>query len=407
MDVDVVGQRHGLRNGGCTTASPNATRSVCAMAVRRSAAALLLLLPFIGACQEPDRRISLVEFQELERHEAAPVVPVAADEVQLADVQPYRVQAGDVISITMFGLREDRYQPVQLQFRVYDDGTVVLPIVGAIAVGGKTLGEAEQAIIAAHKTVVQDLAVHVQLVGPDNTTVLVQGAVMSPGLITLPENERNILYALNLAGGFQNLSSGIVHYQPIHASRESLVFNLTDINDLRRALSAPPLDSGDIITVEAASDDAVYVIGLVNAPGAVAVPRNGTVSLVRAVAATGGLRDFLDPREATLWRKLDDGRQVRVKLSLEDIFSGQGEDIALRAGDVLEVPHTAGTRFREWVAGNIRIGPFGVTAMYDPVSDYRARILRNDNNNGTFRRTLLESVGTSIPQIVLPPITTP
>ena len=129
---------------------------------------------------------------------------------------------------------------------------------------------------------------------------------------------------------------------------------------------------------------------------------------MRTLAAAGGLRDFLGPEEATLWRKLPSGEQVRVKIDLVAVLEGEALDIALRPGDVLDVPHTAKTRFREWAAANIRIGPFGVSAVYDPVADYRARILRNDNNSGgIFRQALLPSLGTGVADLVVPTIPVP
>lgn len=368
---------------------------------------LAATLVALAGCQS-DLRISRSELVALESQPPDPPTVVTTADLTLTDVKPYRVGHGDVLAITLLGLREDRYQPVTLELRVHDDGNIILPVVGSVSVAGKTLGGVEAAIVAAHQDVVRDMAAYVQLAGLENTTVFVQGAVGAPGLIRLQDNQRNVLYALTQAGGFQFSSSGIVQLKPIRTDREPSTFDFNDINDIRRALSGPPLESGDVIVAESAPQDVVYVTGLVNSPGAVQVPRNGAVSLVRAVAASGGLRDFLDPPEATLWRRLPNGEQVRVKLELEKIMDGEEEDIALAAGDVLDVPHTPDTRFREWLQQNIQIGPFGVRAVYDPVADYRARILRNeDDDNGVLRRALLQSLGTGIPSIVLPPAQVP
>jgi hypothetical protein len=94
-------------------------------------------------------------------------------------------------------------------------------------------------------------------------------------------------------------------------------------------------------------------------------------------------------------------------VALADVMAGRAPDFDLLPGDLLDVPHTLDTRFRQWAAQNIRIGPFGVTAMYDPVSDYRARILRGDNDSGTWRRSLLNTLGTGIPELLVPPVPTP
>jgi len=221
----------------------------------------------------------------------------------------------------------------------------------------------------------------------------------------LPSNERNVLYALSRTIGMDTGGRGLIHVRPIRSDQPQVTYNLTDINDIRRVLSAAPLQSGDMIVVEPAGQNAVFVTGLVNMPGPVAVSRNDRISLVRTVAAAGGLRDFLDPPEATLWRRMPDGEQVRVKIELASIMSGKTGDVQLMPGDVLDVPHTPETRFREWAAANIRFGPFGVTAMYDPVADYRARILRYDTgDSGLIRQAFIQSLRTGVSELLVPPV---
>ena len=370
---------------------------------------LALLLP-VGC--RGDKRISLVELTKLEQEIAeVPEVPLEHEELALTDFHPYQVRPRDVLAIRMTGLQEqDRYAGTTLQVRVHDDGTITLPVVGSLKVEELDLGEVEQAIVAAHvPDVVKDLSVYVELVGPDNTTVLVLGAAGIPGLVKLNQNERNPLYALAAVGGFNPTSSGRVHLRPIRPEREEVTYDLNDVNDVRRALLGPPLEPGDVLVVEAADESVVYLSGLLNAPGPIPIPPRKTISVLRAVAASGGLVDFLEPKEATLWRKLVDGRQVQVRVDLAAIRAGDEPDLALRAGDILDVPHTTETRFRQWFAQNIVIGPFGVTAVYDPVADYRTRTLRDYDRAGgdTIRQLLLQPLGTGISELLIPPVLPP
>jgi polysaccharide export outer membrane protein len=353
--------------------------------------------------------MSLDELNRLET-ETLQVEPFELETADLAltELRPYTVGPSDILNITLTGLRE-QYTQTMLTLRVHDDGTVMLPMVGKVEVAGLDLKGVEKALYDAHvPQYVKDMSVFVQLGGPEETTVVVVGAAGESGLVKLPRNERSVLYALARAAGFSPAGSGRVHVRPVRPERPELTYDLTDINDLRRALLAPPLESGDMVVVEPAEPSAVYVTGLVNTPGPVPLPQNGSLSLVRTVAAAGGLRDFLDPQEATLWRTLADGQQVRVKLALADVMTGKMSDMDLRPGDVLDVPHTAETRFREWFAANIRLGPFGVTAVYDPVADYRARLLRDDDRYGgdTISRALLETLSTGAAEILVPPVPT-
>ncbi len=368
---------------------------------------MIALTVFQVACN--DTRIRYLELRDREAELAAAVepVPVNTAALPLTDLQPYTVGPGDVLTLTLIGL-QDEYSQLTLQSRVRDDGMLALPLVGLVKVSGLGLQGVERAVYDAHvPRFTKSLSVYAELSGPELTTVVVVGAAGEPGLVALRSNQRNPLYAVALSGGFFSGASGRVIVKPIRTEAEEVAYNLLDVNDLRRVLNAPPLQSGDMVTIESAGASVVYVTGLVNLPQAIIVPREGSISLARAVAAAGGLRDFLDPPEATLWRRLSNGEQVRVKIELDKLMNGEIEDVQLCAGDILDVPHTIETRAREWFAANIRLGPFGVTGMYDPVADQRARILANDDNDQYFRRAILQSLGTGVPQLLIPPVQTP
>ena len=353
-----------------------------------------------------DTRISLDDLDRMET-EVMQVEPteLAASELALTELQPYQVGPGDVLLATLTGL-ESQFGQTHLQLRVHDDGTILLPMVGKVNVAGLDLKQVEAAIYEAHvPEFVKDMSIFIELGGPETTTVVVIGAAGNSGLVQLPSNERNIVYALGHASAFSPVSSGCVKVHPVRPDRPVANYNLTDIHDLRRALLAPPLESGDMIVVEPADASVIYVTGLVNAPMPVPVPKHGTLSLMRTISAAGGLVDFLEPDEATLWRVLPNGNQVRVKLPLDDMLEGEAPDIALLPGDILDVPHTTKTRLRAWAAANIRIGPFGVTAMYDPVADYRARILRNENDNSFLNQSLLPTLRTGVAELLVPAVT--
>ena len=364
-----------------------------------AAAAMLLAL---AGCA--DNRISLEQLSRMEADALAvqtEATPVSTASLALGDRQQYRIAAGDVLTLSMTGLTGP-YDQSELKARVHADGQVFLPLVGPVGIGGKGLAEAENTIVAAYvPDYVKQLAVFAQVTEPAKTTVVVEGAVAKPGLTLLERDKRDILHALAQSAGYNGGASGRVRVRPIDPGRDETVYNLTDINDLRRAMVAPPLQPGDLVIVEPAQPAVIYVTGLVNSPGPIAVPASSSLSLMRAIATSGGLVDLLEPQEATLWRRLSNGKQVRAKLALADIASGKAADFQLRPGDILDVPHTASTRFRQWISENIVIGPFGVTAIYDPLADRRAKLLQNnDNNGGIFQQTVLGSLQLAVPSLI-------
>ena len=59
------------------------------------------------------------------------------------------------------------------------------------------------------------------------------------------------------------------------------------------------------------------------------------------------------PKEATLIRRMPDGKDVHVKLDLDRITTGKDPNIKLAAGDILWVPDTIATRVQDWINRNI------------------------------------------------------
>lgn len=375
----------------------------------RTAAALRVLarllmvgtgLSIIG-CQK-DNRISVEQLRQLETSQQAKPVSVKHSDLALAEVTRYRAQPGDTLKLTMIGLTEG-VEPLSIPVRVDPQGKIRLPLVGLLPVAGKDLGEIERIVVTAYvPDYKKDLTAFAEVEKASTITVVVIGAAGQRGLVSLPSNKRNLLYALVKAEGFIQTASGVVHVRSAHGDRELATYDLNDANDLRRAMRAPPLESGDMITVEPGEVAAIYVTGLVNTPGPIVVDPGVHMSVMQVISAGNGLIDQLEPKEATLWRKLKNGARVRVRLALDDIQAGRAEDVELRAGDILDIPPTLATRFRKWFFENIEIGPFGVSSVFDPVADRRAKILRNDNSN-VFRDILLGTVSTSIPTLIANP----
>lgn len=372
---------------------------------------LVLAGLLLAGCAADDNRISMHQLEQMQADlaEAEPVT-VRQGDLTLADTKPFRAQTGDVLQIVLIGADlDDALKPMQLLARVTREGTVRLPLVGQVTVSGRPLGEIEDAIYAAYvPAMVKSLSVHATVTQANEITVMVSGAAGRRGMVSLPSNKRNLLYALEQADGFTGAASGVVHVQPATTTREAQTYDLNNINDMRRAMSSPPLQSGDTITVEAGEAPAVYLTGLVNTPGPIVLGQNNKLSVMQALAAGSGVLDFLEPKEATLWRRLEDGQRVRVKLALDEIMSGTSPDVALYAGDILDVPHTLETRARQWFVENVRLGPFGVTAVYDPLADRRAKIVSDNNNNGSILQSVfLSGLNSAIPTLIQPSVVAP
>ena len=314
----------------------------------------------VGGCT--DHRISLAEFLEMqqETREAEPTTQPAEIQQQaraLIDRQlgPYRVGPADELLVTLTGTEEAAVLP-PVPVRVDRRGQIDLPMVGAVRVADLELEDVEDAIKAAYvPKVYRSAVVHVSLMQPDTTNVLVHGAVTLPGLVRLRRTERNLLFAIVAAGGVSDLASGRVTLHRIRRPDEDVTLDLTDPEELHAALALDPLEHGDIIHVEAATPNIIYAGGLLNAPRSQPYPPGTRVTVLQAIAAAGGLRTDVTPREATLIRRLAEGQDVHVKLDLDRLATGKDPNIVLAAGDILWVPETLETRVQDFVNRNFFI----------------------------------------------------
>jgi protein involved in polysaccharide export with SLBB domain len=113
------------------------------------------------------------------------------------------------------------------------------------------------------------------------------------------------------------------------------------------ARSKTPLRSDDRITIRHQFGweplDTAQVSGLVKFPGSYAMPRTGE-TLTGLVLRAGGLRPEAYPAAATLLRDSGTGERTAVTINLAAALERPGgpEDLALRDGDLLTVPDSAG-----------------------------------------------------------------
>jgi len=307
-----------------------------------------------------NHEISLDDFLKMQSARVATATDVGEGESEDSPVDryltAYHIGPNDVLEVTLTGLNEPTASSLY-RARVGKQGQIDLPLVGVVQVGGMELADAESAIQAAYVPDVvrnaRDLAVNIKVVTFDQTNVIVTGAALTPGLIPLRRTERNLLYAMAGAGGATGDASGRVTLSRVRRPGERVSFDLTDPAQLAAALEIAPLENGDIVRVEAATPNMVFVGGLVNRPGPQVLPPGARLSMLQLLASAGGLRTDVFPRAGTLLRRMPDGRDVRVKLNLNRIKSGEDENILLAAGDVLWVPETIETRVQDFINKNV------------------------------------------------------
>jgi polysaccharide export outer membrane protein len=117
----------------------------------------------------------------------------------------YVLAANDVVAVTVY--QED---DLNAKVRISKDGSIVLPLLGQVTVGGKTREQAAK--------VIRDLLAEKYLVSPQVSLDIAEyskrrftvlGNVQRPGTYEMPGDESvNLLQAISMAGGYTRIGTG-------------------------------------------------------------------------------------------------------------------------------------------------------------------------------------------------------
>ena len=288
------------------------------------------------------------------------VVPPA----ELSDIIP--LKSGDRIRLTVVGFPDMSGEQI-----ILSDGTIQLPMVGAISITGLSPGSASEAITTALIPYVRRPQISIVLLALSPLRVNVIGEVLQPGPRTLEpsKNQTNsfgiptispitLSDAVSTAGGITpnaDLRNVTIRRTTLRSPRPgtALVATRSEVKvDLWQVLQNgdlsgdPRLNYGDEIIIPTAiltnpdqqallkstfapTRIRVQVAGEVQKAGQVEVAPSSTVSI--AIAAAGGPTRYAKSNDIVLYRNLPDGRVEAQK------FSFGKESIVLRDGDVIVV----------------------------------------------------------------------
>jgi len=278
------------------------------------------------------------------------------------------IEPGDVLRIALAaGL--DRDANTTFYVRVGEDGAAMLPEIGAIALAGLGLVQAEQQITSTcvQRGIYRRPTVSVALERRPMNRVLVVGAVEKPGIHELPRRSSYLGSALVAAGGMTKeagtkieirrlgtgtaLASsgpaapgaeGVQHASAVSGTSDRQVqvvcLNLADGSHQVRG--AEYLDDGSVVTVEKRKFEPIQVLGLVLKPGEYDFPTDRETHLLRAIALAGGTSNRMAD-EILIVRHAPDGRgEVKIRASLRAAKQDLGENLRLAPGDIVSVEQT-------------------------------------------------------------------
>jgi protein involved in polysaccharide export with SLBB domain len=272
-----------------------------------------------------------LDFPEMQPPPAGPVVS-----------EPYRIMKGDTLNVTFPLNPELDLKPVLVR----PDGKIVMNLVGEVNAFGMTVPELRQAISREYREYIAKTK-YGEVLKPNDYFDLkfIYNPELNIGVRIQPDGKVSLpivgeVQAANLTPGQLRLKLIKLYSRDI---RQPDIAVLTGTNT-----TAFPMDiaakniytQGDFITVAVVKSGGqwVYVAGQVYAPKA--IPWEGSLTVLQAIAAAGGKTDKADLARVVIVRRGPFESAQWMQTDLASPLEGRDlkNDLALRSGDVVVVP---------------------------------------------------------------------
>lgn len=251
---------------------------------------------------------------------AGQVAPVDGPALpQSATDQGGGLQPGDVVSVTV--VNEPQLSGT---YYVQSDGSIEMPMIGAVAAAGRTLGQLTAQIIPRLERYVRNPRISIVKAGGVSRLVSILGSVHSPGSYDLRMHPR--LLSLLAAAGGPTPEADLDRVVLIRSDEPALVA-ATAAEGTRRTMPRDvTLEPHDIVLVPSLIERSIRVLGAVARPGPVVLFEGITVS--RAVLSAGGAADNANLQAVQLLRGSE-----RLSIDLRPILQPDTVAADLQAGD--------------------------------------------------------------------------
>jgi polysaccharide export outer membrane protein len=376
-------------------------RPVAGAAALKVAVALICAL---GGCRAPTYTVHSLplDFQ-------APMLP-ASSELNLERMGGWavgssQIDAGDLVAITVYsGSGDEKTTPFPA--RVAQDGTVMVPLIGAVPIGGLEPVAAEQRIASAgiERDVYRQPYVTLTVTEHSVNRVTVMGAVSKPGVVELPRGSSDLASALAAAGGLSvdagtqveilhrgsqamladhpmaqassDNSSGVKlaaynqlstppggpRLMPVTPNQQQSTqpadSEMTRVDLAQVGAAAPDgrkLNDRDVVMVQPREKRYIHVTGLVAKPNQFELTRDRDIRVLDAIAMAGGATSVVADKVFVI-RQLPNMQQPAViKISMGTAKRNGEENLRLAAGDLVSVESTPATMMVDTVGKFFRV----------------------------------------------------
>jgi polysaccharide export outer membrane protein len=275
----------------------------------------------------------------------------------------YRIGPDDLVQVTVYNIPEQdaRVTPRAVILRVNQEGVIVLPLVGEVAVIGKTTGEVEQELKTRYAKYIRTPHIGV-LVTEYRQRVSVMGAVQKPGVFELM-GPGTVIDMVAQAGGITDKAGNQVflYRKEPNGKRETAVIDLMVLanpagqitNSQDAAMVNMAVMAGDVINVPQAG--MFFVDGAIRRPGSYPLSRNYT--LTQALATAGGADpELADYGSISIYRRHGPTNVETITVDLDNVMAQKSADPKVQPDDVIVVPMSGFKYFVKRFVGTIISG---------------------------------------------------
>ncbi len=237
--------------------------------------------------------------------------------------QNYTVGEGDVLEITVFG-----HDEMHTVVRVGADGTIFVPLLNRVQVGGMTISQISERLSALLADgYIVDPQVSVFVKEYRNCQAVILGEVEKPGIQEL-NTQTTILELISRAGGLTEDAGhkAIVKRKIVKDGKkvtETMVVDLWKL--LEEGDTSQNIFIQDDDTIYIGKGGFFYVTGQVKRPGSFKVTPDMTV--IKAIALAGGFTDIASQGSVRIERKINGEKKVLEDVALD--MKVQGEDVII------------------------------------------------------------------------------
>ncbi|MDE3104140.1 MAG: polysaccharide biosynthesis/export family protein [Acidobacteriota bacterium] len=241
-----------------------------------------------------------------------------------------QIGVGDLLNVHLYPVTD--YAPTA---RVALDGTVQLPLIGAIAVDGLSVHQVEN-LIAQKLTdagMYRNPQVTVQVAESPNQVATLSGEVHA---VVPVAGGKRLLDVLAAAGGLPPTASHVLTIERPGLATPIVV--RIDTDPTRSSSYNIPIFAKDTIITSRVG--VVYMLGAFKQQGAIPLQSNSPLTLMQVVSLAGGAGYEGQYNDMRLVRTIGTSRTV-VKLNVQRVLNGKDPDPVLQADDIVFLPSNA------------------------------------------------------------------